>query len=306
MCLKKRSFAKINLFLQVTGKRPDGFHDLCSLMTQIDLHDEVEICFKGKGISVVCDYPGVPQDETNLACRAAQVFLDAFEQKKGTPLKEGVSIRICKRIPPGGGLGGGSSNAATVLMALNEYGSHLFVREELMELGVKLGADVPFFIFGSPALATGKGEKLKKYSDLPGSYLVLCDPGVSASTADVFKNLDLRLTSAPKYNKNTGLNALSPGMGPGGMGLRDMRIDDRDKWQNDLEASACGLYPEIAAAKQEMERILQTRVHMSGSGSSLFALFSGREDAGKAYELLAQKWYQGPQKVFLSSFRPWK
>ncbi len=298
MCLKKRSFAKINLFLQVTGKRPDGFHDLCSLMTQIDLHDEVEICFKGKGIGVVCDYPGVPQDETNLAYRAAHLFLDAFEQKKGSPLAEGVSIHIRKKVPPGGGLGGGSSNAATVLMALNEKGALLFDQQELMHLGLKLGADVPFFILGSPALATGVGEKLVKYPDLPFFYLVLCCPGVSASTAAVFKNMDLRLTSEPEYNKNTGLNALSRGGGPEGL-----KADGRDEWHNDLESSACRLYPEIASAKQEMELMLQRKVYMSGSGSSLFALFSRLGPARKGYELLAQKWEQGPKKVFLSSVR---
>lgn len=284
--------------MRVTGKRPDGYHDLWSLMTRIDLHDQVEICFRGKGIRVTCDYPGVPQDETNLAARAARLFLDAFEKEKGTPLAEGILIQIHKKIPPGAGLGGGSSNAATVLMALNEYGSLLFSQKKLMALGLKLGADVPFFIFNSPALATGKGERLEKYPDLPFFHLVLCDPGVSASTADVFKNMDLRLTSSRKYNKNTGLNALSPGMG-----LGDFRVDDPDQWQNDLEASACRLYPVIGSTKQEMESILQTRVYMSGSGSSLFALFSEQEEAGKAYELLAQRWCQGPQKVFLSSFR---
>jgi len=291
--IKIQSPAKINLFLYVTGKRNDGYHDLCTLMTKIDLCDEIQIDFTGSGIHVVCDHPGVPEGTTNLAYKAAELFFDTCEKRMEQIPTYGVSIHIKKNIPPGGGLGGGSSNAATVLMALNEYCSQLFSREELLEMGLKLGADVPFFIFNGPALATGVGEKLEKYPGLPFLYLVLCDPGVSASTADVFKNMDFRLTSRTKYNINTGLNVLPRGQGG----------DRGEKLHNDLEWSACNLYPEIALAKKEMELLLQRDVYMSGSGSSLFALFSGPETAEKGYELLEKKWVQGPRKIFLSSFR---
>jgi len=291
--IKIQSPAKINLFLYVTGKRKDGYHDLCTLMTKIDLCDEVKINFNMPGIHVACDHPGVPEDRTNLAYKAAELFFDACEKRMEQVPVNGISIHIKKNIPPGGGLGGGSSNAATVLMALNEYYSQFFSREELLEMGLKLGADVPFFIFDGPALATGVGEKLKKYPGLPCFNLVLCDPGVAASTADVFKNMDFRLTSRTKYNINTGLNVLPRGQGG----------DRGEKLHNDLEWSACNLYPEIVLAKKEMELLLQRDVYMSGSGSSLFALFSGPETAGKGYELLEKKWVQGSRKIFLSSFR---
>lgn len=293
MSLKKKAFAKINLFLVVTGKRSDGFHELNSLMAQIDLWDEMEFFFEGSGIRIYCDHPLVPENETNLAYKAADLFFDAYRKRTGTLPLEGVFIRIKKQIPVGGGLGGGSSNAAMVLTTLNEYCSDFFSKRELMDLGVRLGADVPFFIFGAPALATGVGEKLTRYPDLPRWYLVLCDPGVSASTPDVFKNMNFRLTSKHNYNINSGLNALSRGRG----------CESREKLHNDLEASACKLYPEIKATKEQMESLLQKDVYMSGSGSSLFALFAGQEDARKAYELLAEKWSMGPKRVFLTSLK---
>lgn len=293
MSLTRVSFAKVNLFLYVTGKRNDGYHELYSLMAQINLWDEVELSFEGSGIRVACDHPDVPGGETNLAYRAAELFCNAYGEKKGALPLDGVFIQIKKQIPVGGGLGGGSSNAASVLMALNEYCSGIFSQDELMALGLRLGADVPFFIFGMPALATGVGETLEKYDDLPKFHLVLCDPGVSASTSDVFKNLKFRLTSRRNYNMNTRLNALVGGQGG----------DSREKLHNDLEVSACSLYPKIASVKEEMEFLLERNVYMSGSGSTLFALFTGPEDARKAYGLLAKKWSKGSKKIFLTSLK---
>jgi len=287
---KVASFAKINLFLYVTAKREDGYHDLHSLMTQIDLYDDIYFEVTGKEISIVCDHPGVPEDETNLAHRAAELFYSTLKRNHGGD--KGLSIEIVKRIPPGRGLGGGSSNAAAVLCTLNDIYEKPFSKKELMRLGLRLGADVPFFIFGDPAIAKGVGEKLEKISDLRQCYLVLCDPGVSASTAVVFKNIDFRLTSKQKYNMNTGLN----------VPLRGQEFDVKARLHNDLEKSACRLYPEIKAAKEEMALLLQRNVHMTGSGSSLFALFSTRENAEKAYDRLSKKWGAGKKKVFLSSF----
>lgn len=287
---KVASFAKINLFLYVTAKRENGYHDLHSLMTQIDLYDDIYFEFKGEEISIVCDHPDVPEDETNLAHGAAELFYSTLKEIDGG--KKGLSIEIVKRIPPGRGLGGGSSNAAAVLCTLNDVYGKPFSKKDLMRLGLRLGADVPFFIFGDPAIAKGVGEKLEKISDLRRCYLVICDPGVSASTARVFKNIDFRLTSKQKYNMNTGLN----------VPVQGQEFDVKARLHNDLEKSACRLYPEIKAAKQEMAVLLQRNVHMTGSGSSLFALFSTRGNAEKAYGRLSKKWGAGKKKVFLSSF----
>ncbi|MCD4718581.1 MAG: 4-(cytidine 5'-diphospho)-2-C-methyl-D-erythritol kinase [Desulfobacula sp.] len=285
------SFAKINLFLYVTSKREDGYHNLYSLMTQIDLWDDIYIDFSQKELSIACDHPDVPSDESNLAYRAAVLFYHLFKKKSCE--KKGLSIEIKKRIPPGGGLGGGSSNAATILTILNNYYKRPFSKAELMKIGLSLGADVPFFIFGSPAIAKGVGERLEKVPNLRPYHLVLCDPGIAASTANVYKNIDFRLTLNQKYNMNTGLN----------IPLRGQEFDVRDQMHNDLEESACRLYPEIKETKEEMELLLQRRVVMTGSGSSLFALFSARENANKGYERLLRKWARSKRKIFLSSFK---
>ena len=291
MIEKVKSFAKINLFLYVTSKRKDGYHNLYSLMTQINLWDDIFIDFSQKELSITCDHPDVPSDESNLAYKAADRFYHSLKTIRNEKTM-GISIKIIKRIPPGGGLGGGSSNAATILNILNNYYKKPFSKIELMKMGLSLGADVPFFIFGSPAIAKGVGERLEKVPNLKPYHLVLCDPGIAASTANVYKNIAFRLTLNQKYNMNTGLN----------VPLGGQEFDSREQMHNDLEESACRLYPEIKETKEEMESLLQRRVVMTGSGSSLFALFSARKNADKGYERLLKKWAGRKRKVFLFSF----
>ena len=291
MIKRVKSFAKINLFLYVTSKREDGYHNLHSLMTQIDLCDDIYLDFSKKDLSITCDHSDVPEDESNLAYKAADRFYHSLKTNCCEE-KKGLSIEIIKRIPPGGGLGGGSGNAATVLTALNAHYKKPFSKAELMKMGLNLGADVPFFIFGGPAIAKGVGERLEKVPTLRPYHLVLCDPGIAASTAKVYKNIDFRLTSDQKYNNDTGLN----------VPLRGQEFDVRDQMHNDLEESACRLYPEIKETKEEMALLLQRKVVMTGSGSSLFALFSARENACRGYERLLKKWAGSKRKVFLSSF----
>ncbi|OGR14441.1 MAG: 4-(cytidine 5'-diphospho)-2-C-methyl-D-erythritol kinase [Desulfobacterales bacterium RIFOXYA12_FULL_46_15] len=290
MTEKFSSCAKINLFLYITSKRGDGYHTLYSLMTPIDLCDDLYLDFETDKIKVTCNHPDVPEDESNLAHKAAVLFYDALKEKGYE--KRGIGIEIIKQIPPGGGLGGGSSNAATVLTALNTHHRHLFSKSELMHMGLRLGADVPFFIFGSPAIVQGIGEKLEKAPDLMRYHLVLCDPGVAAATAAVYKKYDFELTSNQKYTKNAGLNVL----------LRGRKFDAGNCAHNDLEGPACRLYPEIRETKEEMELLLHTKVRMTGSGSSLFALFQARKDAEKGCEILLGKWAGSKRKPFLSSF----
>jgi 4-diphosphocytidyl-2-C-methyl-D-erythritol kinase len=289
----RASFAKINLFLHVTGRRPNGFHDLFSVMTKITLKDDMEFTFHGDGIEVTCDHPMVPENETNLAHRAAVLFFAACKNK-GKPLPlDGVAIHIQKKIPVGGGLGGGSSNAATVLKVLNARCNDLFSVAELMKLGNSLGADVPFFLFGGPALATGTGDTLDRVPDVIPRYLVLCDPGVHVPTARVFENHDFRLTSLQKYIIKSASNVL----------LQGQEIDIRQYVHNDLEGSAFKLYPEIRSTKEEMERVLQRPVTMSGSGGSLFALFSKQKTAAQGYEALCRRWAGGGKKCFLTALQ---
>ena len=290
MTTKVTSCAKINLFLYITSKREDGYHTLYSLMTPIDLCDDLYLDFEAEKIKVICNHPDVPEDESNLAHKAAVLFYDALKEKGYE--KKGIGIEIIKRIPPGGGLGGGSSNAATVLTALNTYHCHPFSKPELMQMGLRLGADVPFFMFNGPAIVQGIGETLEKAPDLLPYHLILCDPGVAAATAVVYKRYDFELTSNQKYTMNAGLNVL----------LRGRKFDAGTWMHNDLEGPACRLYPEIRETKEEMEVLLHTKVQMTGSGSSLFALFQARKDAEKGCEILLKKWTGSKRNLFLSSF----
>jgi 4-diphosphocytidyl-2-C-methyl-D-erythritol kinase len=287
------SSAKINLFLHITGKRADGYHDLFSLMAKITLADEMTFTYQGPGVTVLCNHPRVPQDQTNLAHRAAMLFFRSCEKQKKNISVPGVAIDIQKHIPVGGGLGGGSSNAATVLSMLNARCGDPFTQSELMEMGMQLGADVPFFLYGQPALATGVGETLKPVPKLFPCHVVVCDPGVAVSTARVFQNHDLCLTSSRKYTIETASNILSMGQD----------VDIRPYLHNDLEAATFSVYPEVRDAGDELTQLLQRPVFMSGSGGSLFALFSDEKKAKQGYDRLVTHWVKDNRRVFLTALQ---
>ncbi|NWH04726.1 4-(cytidine 5'-diphospho)-2-C-methyl-D-erythritol kinase [Desulfobacter latus] len=286
----RRSPAKINLFLYVTGRRADGYHELFSLMAPLTLADRLEIVRSGNGIRAVCSHPDVPEDDTNLACRAAALFRSAMIEKKGDYGFDHLTIYIEKKIPVCGGLGGGSSNAACVLLALNEYSETPFSTNQLMRLGLTLGADVPFFISGVPAFASGAGEKLVPCRHMPALSVIIVNPGVPASTIDVFRKLEFGLTFTPSYIINPSSNVLPFGK----------KLDGREILHNDLEGPACSLYPEIGIAKKEMALLLGRNVYMSGSGSSLFAIYSDHNMAERNYETLLQARPGNMKFVFLS------
>ena len=176
--MKILSPAKINLFLQVTGKRPDGNHELFSLMCCVSLFDTIYLHFGGKKIEIESSHPHIPLDETNLAHQAAALFL------KYLGVYSGVKITIEKSIPVAAGLGGGSSNAASVLTGLNRHYEYPFSRERLMSMGFSLGADVPFLLFQQPALVTGIGEKLEAYPDPLPYHLILVYPVFRVSKSE--------------------------------------------------------------------------------------------------------------------------
>ncbi len=186
MCLRVGVPAKINLWLEVVRKRADGYHDLSSLMLPVAIYDwlELETCDRG-GISLECDEPAVPSDRRNLAWRAAEQFLDAVGSQTG------VHIRLTKKIPVAAGLGGGSADAAAVLLALNSIHRNSLAMPQLELLGRSLGADVPFFLHQRPALATGIGENLYPVDGLPEYPLVLIKPPLTVSTRWVYQTLKL-------------------------------------------------------------------------------------------------------------------
>lgn len=182
------AFAKVNLTLDVLGKREDGYHDLKSVMQTISLRDDIEIDVgTGKPWKLLCDKEGIPCDERNLAWKAAKVYFDTVKKDP-----DGLEIRITKRIPSQAGLGGGSADAAAVLRALNRhYGDPLSIAA-LAEVGSLVGSDVPFCVIGGTAMVEGRGERIRKLSDMPDCIFVVCKPEFSASTPELYAKLDER------------------------------------------------------------------------------------------------------------------
>ncbi|WP_373501624.1 4-(cytidine 5'-diphospho)-2-C-methyl-D-erythritol kinase [Desulfococcus sp.] len=266
--LRVQSPAKINLFLHVTAKRPDGYHDLYSLMCPITLSDTLTLTFGHQGVGLTCDHPGVPSDERNLAWRAAALFLDRM------PSGEGVHILLEKRIPVSAGLGGGSSNAAAVLTALNRRSGCPFSLKILMEMGRSLGADVPFFLLNRPAIAEGIGDRLTAYDRLDRFFLVLLGFSFGVSTANVYKNLNLGLTKCKKANTSFPLE-------------KGQDFDILQYLCNDLETVTIHEFPEIDAAKAALMKHGSAGALMSGSGPTVFGLFHTAEKRDHALASLS-------------------
>ena len=253
--------AKVNYLLDVIRRRPDGYHDLRMVMQRVNLCDEIRITLTDRpGITVQCGKNGVPDGPGNIAWKAAHALLELAD---GSP---GADISIDKNIPVAAGLGGGSSDAASVLMGMNELLGLGLSEQRLMEIGVKLGADVPFFIFKKTALAEGIGEELTVMPDMPMAWVLLVNPGVHVSTAWVYKNL--------KLTNRGGLAKLPSFYGS---------IEDICSiFANDLETVTIPAFPIIADIKDTMLRHGALGAMMSGSGPTVFGLYQDRETAEKA------------------------
>ena len=191
------AYAKVNLTLDVLGKREDGYHDLKSVMQSISLRDDIELDIgTGKPWSLVCDKPGIPNDSRNLAWKAAQVYCDALNKDP-----DGIEIRITKRIPSEAGLGGGSADAAAVLRALNRYYGDPLSILALAELGAQVGSDVPFCVVGGTVMCEGRGERLRKLPNMPDCVMVVCKPDFSISTPVLYKRIDEKqIAHRPDHN----------------------------------------------------------------------------------------------------------
>ena len=184
--LYEGAFAKLNLTLDVLGKREDGYHDLQSVMQTISIRDDVEIDIgTGKPWKLLCSVEGIPEDESNLAWKAAKVYCDAMKKDP-----DGLEIRILKRIPSGAGMGGGSADAAAVLRALNRYYGEPLSSFALAELGARVGSDVPFCVLCGTAMVEGRGERLRKLPDMPDCIFVVVKPEFSVSTPELYRKID--------------------------------------------------------------------------------------------------------------------
>ncbi len=261
--------AKINLCLYVLGRYANGYHRLAMAMQRIDLCDEVVIAVDDSmhGVATICDSVQLGADEKNIASSAAELILAE------TGVTTGVRIRIAKHIPVAAGLGGGSSNAATVLMGLNEL-LHLGYNEaDLCRLGAQLGSDVPFFIYRRPAWATGTGTELEKMTIAQDFSCLVVNPGIAVSTADVYRSLRLtkgvELANLPRFSAKT-------------------RAELCASLHNDLEPGVVARYPIIAEIKQQLLKLGALGSLMSGSGATVFGLFSDYEVACKVGSQLAE------------------
>lgn len=269
--MKKKSYAKINIGLEVVGKRPDGFHNIETIFQQIDLCDEMEFS-KSNEICIQTNSPHCPDGPTNLAYKAAVALCDFVDQRFG------ANIYIDKQIPVSAGLGGGSSNAATTLVALNKvYGLELG-DSELEEIALKLGSDVPFFVRGGTALGQGRGEILEPIVITKHYYGVIVVPSYGISTKWAYENSNFSLT---KRNKKSNF------------GTFFLNSADYESWRsvlkNDLEPAVFSAYPELRKIKDQFYTQGAFYAQMSGSGSSLYGLFWNKNDAVNAQKHFGRK-----------------
>jgi 4-diphosphocytidyl-2-C-methyl-D-erythritol kinase len=259
--------AKVNIRLKITGRRSDGFHELESIMVPIDVTDSLEMRLLQKDrIEISSHGYDVPNNETNLACRAARAFFNKIG------VDHGVSIKLMKNIPVAAGLGGGSSDAAATLLLLNDmHGGPLSV-SELHEMAVGLGADVPFFLYGRPSLARGIGDILEPIHEWPVFWYVIITPPIKVSTAWVYENYRLELTTN-EYDFIVNLLKSSP------FAVSRML-------ENDLERVTAARFPIINTLKQLLLDADAEGAVMSGSGSSVFGLFLTRNQAVSAKDTI--------------------
>ncbi len=274
MKIKFKTPAKINLGLHIHGKREDGFHELETIFQMVSLYDDVELELLSSGIKLECDTPGVPTDDTNLVCKAALLLRQSY-QVEG----KGVSIRLKKKIPFGAGLGGGSGNAAGVLMGLNRLWDLNIEREKLLALAAELGSDVPFFLTSPCALGMGRGEQLKVLKPCAKFQVLLVFPGFPVATSWVYQNLKLKLTKRENnisiLRKNLSLSDITS------LGSR---------LYNDLEPVVIQRFPEIQVVKDELGAWGALGVLLSGSGSTVFGIFDDPEKARVACAGLNGTW----------------
>ena len=276
-----QAYAKINLTLDVLGRRTDGYHELATVMQTIDLHDTICLTATDDNrVHMICTTPELSNDE-NLAARAAYLVRERLA------CTQGVRIELYKRIPTTAGLGGGSSDAAAVLLALEQWWQLQLTPSDLLNLAASLGSDVPFFLTGGLALCEGRGERVTPFASYwPSSmrWLLLLKPAISVSTQAVFRNLP-----ASDYTDGTHSRAASTA-------LNASQIPDVDHLYNGLERGVLERYPEIAAAREDLLKAGARFVRLSGSGPTLFAPFA---ELACAFQVQQQLQAQG-YEVYLS------
>lgn len=270
--MKLRAFAKINLGLDVIRRREDGYHEVRMIMQTIQMYDQLEMEKKNiPGIDLTTNLSYIPVNENNLVYKAAKLLMDQYH------IREGVSIDLNKFIPVAAGMAGGSSDAAATLVGMNKLFHLGLSKEELMKIGVKIGADVPYCIMRGTALSEGIGEKLTPLSPMPSCYILIGKPGISVSTKFVYTNLKLN-----EHTKHPDIDGM----------LQALKQQDlrgiTDRMENVLESVTVPAYPVIEEIKNHMKEHGALNALMSGSGPTVFGIFDDKKKAEFSCEKLKE------------------
>lgn len=266
-----KAMAKINLSLDVVRRREDGYHEVRMIMQTVNLYDEITLkkTTTTAGINVITDVEFLPTNQDNLVYKAAKLLMDEFQ------IQEGLEITLKKSIPVAAGMAGGSADAAAVLLGVNELFSLSLSKEQLMERGVKIGADVPYCVLGGTALAEGIGEKLTPLPDAPECYVLIAKPDIEVSTKFVYENLH-----ANQLKVHPDIDGMIEEIQQGSL------LGVADKMGNVLETVTVKAYPVIQEIKDTMKQNGAVNSMMSGSGPTVFGLFDTKELAQQAEEAL--------------------
>ena len=266
--LTSKTCAKINLFLYVTGKRPDGYHSICTLFVPINIYDEIRIT-KTLYRSFICNDPTIPADEENIIIKADNIL----KQEYG--LKDNFKIELTKNIPYGAGLGGGSSDGACYVKLVNEFSNMGLSYEDMVNVMSKIGSDTVFFINSKPAIGVGRGEILLPAPKLPQMFFIIINPKINISTKKVYQNKTLVLTD---------INLIP--------NLEEEIIfaNLKNIMKNDLETPVFEEWQEVAALVEDLKRHSDGNALMSGSGSSVFAVYENKTVRDEEYEMLKNKY----------------
>jgi 4-diphosphocytidyl-2-C-methyl-D-erythritol kinase len=270
VALEKQSPCKVNLLLNILGKRPDGFHELETVMHPVSVYDRLTFQRGGSGIQLTCSEPTLPTDSRNLVHRAAEAFL------KTANIGDGVTLHLEKRIPLAAGLGGGSGNAATALIGLNEIFGHPLTPTQLETIAASLGSDIPFFLQHKPALATGRGETIQSldfFLALRGTALLLIHPGFGIATAWAYQQL-AKFPDALNGRPGRAQKLISL------LQTADPKTAAAE-FYNSLEAPALEKYPLLALFQEFLRENGAAGTLMSGSGSTTFAILENQGTAEK-------------------------
>jgi 4-diphosphocytidyl-2-C-methyl-D-erythritol kinase len=265
--LKVSSFAKINRYLRILGKRPDGYHEIDTVLETVSLHDELTFTPREDDeIILHCDVHDIPSDNTNLIVRAAEAL------NRGVAKRFGVNVDLVKRIPAKGGLGGASSNAAVTILALNHLWNLRLEPPQLIEVGKTLGSDVPFFFVGGVGRGRGRGEDVSALPDVEKSHLIIITPNAKVSTAHAYQAFN-----APSLTTQGSASILSSSFaGPA------FKACDQSALHNDFEGVIFEIEPEIERAKQALLGAGAQGGLLAGSGSSVFGIFADEDDRERA------------------------